>query len=211
MTDKQISKIIGRLNVKFPEAKCTLHFETPLQLLISTILSAQCTDERVNRLTIDLFKKYKTANDYAEVNLPDLERDIKSTGFYRNKAKNIKGACQIIVDQYNNKVPNRMEELITLPGVARKTANVVLGSAFGISEGIAVDTHVHRVSNRLGLSDKNQADKVEQDLIKIVPKEHWIHFSHQLILLGRYICQAKKPLCSNCNLEDLCPKIGLSN
>lgn len=209
ISSKNVSEIINYVNTLYPNAECTLHFETPLQLLIATILSAQCTDERVNLLTVSLFKKYQTAKDYFDANLQDLEKDIKSTGFYRNKAKNIKNACRMIIEKYNNKVPNQMEELTSLPGVARKTANVVLGSAFGISEGIAVDTHVHRLSNRLGLSDKKQAEKVEQDLMKIVPQKSWTLFSHQLILHGRYVCKAQKPLCLDCNLKDLCPKIGV--
>jgi endonuclease-3 len=177
--------------------------------LIATILSAQCTDERVNQVTKTLFQKYRRPEDYVRVKIEEFEKDIRSTGFYRNKAKSIKGACKAIIESFDGKVPDTMEELIILPGVARKTANVVLGNAFGIAEGVVVDTHVHRLSNRLGLSSQKQPEKIEVDLMGSVPREEWIHFSHLLILHGRTTCKAIKPLCSECVLEYLCPKVGV--
>ncbi len=188
----------------YPDAGCTLTHSNSLELLIATILSAQCTDERVNIVTQDLFRKYTTAADYAYVPREDLEKDIQSTGFYRNKAKNIQGACMLILEEFGGMVPNTMEELLKLPGVARKTANVVLGVAFGKADGIVVDTHVFRVAHRLELASSDTAEKVERDLIKIIPKKRWIKFSHQVILHGRKICKARKPICGICPLEKIC-------
>ncbi len=198
------NKIVELLEKHYP-AKIALNFKNPLQLLVATILSAQCTDARVNMVTKELFKKYKTAHDFANADLKTFEQEIRSTGFYRNKAKNIIAAAKKIVDDYNGKVPNTMEELLTLPGVARKTANVVLTGAFGKIEGIVVDTHVRRLSQRLGLTKNNDPKKIEQDLMKIIPKERWGTFSLQLIYHGRQVCKAKKPLCYECFLKDYCP------
>jgi len=200
----RITQILRIMENAYPDAGCTLRHSNSLELLIATILSAQCTDERVNIVTQNLFRKYATAEDYAYIPREDLEKDIQSTGFYRNKAKSIQGACLMILDEFGGLVPNTMEKLVKLPGVARKTANVVLGVAFGKAGGIVVDTHVFRVSRRLGLSASDTAEKVERDLIKIIPKKRWIKFSHQVILHGRKICKARKPLCPNCPLEKLC-------
>lgn len=207
---KQTVKIIQLLTKKFPDAGCSLDYSTPLELLVATILSAQCTDERVNKVTKSLFKKYRYPQDYAQANLEELEKDIRSTGFYRNKAKSIHGACKSIIENFSKRVPDTMEELITLPGVARKTANVVLGNAYGLAEGIVVDTHIHRLSNRIGLSSNKTPQKIEIDLMGLVPREDWIQFSHLLILHGRTTCRARKPLCSECVLNAICPKIGVS-
>ncbi len=204
-----VLKIIKKLEQKIPNAACALTYENPLQLLIATILSAQCTDERVNRVTPLLFQKYKRAKDYMQASIKELENDIRSTGFYRNKAKNIQNACRMIVGKFNDVVPDTMEELLTLPGVARKTANVVLGNAYRIAEGIAVDTHVKRLSYRLGLSKEQTPEKIEVDLMGIVPRKDWIQFSHLIILHGRMTCHARKPLCDKCVLNNLCPKIGV--
>jgi endonuclease III len=198
-------EILKRLKKKFPEAKTALNFSNPLQLLISTILSAQCTDVRVNMITPALFAKYPTVKHFALAEQHDLEMDIKSTGFYRNKAKNIIGAAQTIIEKFGGIVPKTMEELLQLPGVGRKTANCVLGGAFGIQSGIVVDTHVLRLSKRLGLTREDNPEKVEQDLLKIVPKKDWYLFSNLLILHGRKTCNARKPLCAKCALANLCP------
>ncbi len=193
------------LKKTYPQAKCALEHSDPLQLLIATILSAQCTDVRVNIVTKTLFKKYKSAKDWADAPIGEIEQDIKSTGFYRNKALNIKNACKKIVDEYNNKVPNTMDELLKLNGVGRKTANVVLGNAFGVP-GIVCDTHVLRLSRRLELSaNADNPEKLEFDLMEIVPKENWTLFSHLLIFHGRNICQARKPDCPNCPIAKNCP------
>ena len=197
--------IFKRLKKEFPEAKTALNFSNPLQLLVSTILSAQCTDVRVNMITPALFAKYSTVNHFALAEQHELELDIKSTGFYHNKAKNIIGAAQAIVKQFAGSVPQTMEELLELPGVGRKTANCVLGGAFGIQSGIVVDTHVLRLAKRLGLTMEDTPEKVEQDLLKIVPKKDWYHFSNLIILHGRKTCNARKPLCDQCNLADVCP------
>jgi len=198
---QQILKLLGE---SYPNAACELVYKTPLQLLVATILSAQCTDARVNIVTKDLFKKYKTAKAFASADLAELERAIYSTGFYRNKAKNIKNACRMIVTEYGGKVPASMEELLRLPGVARKTANVILGNAYGIAAGITVDTHAHRVAQRLNLSVKKDPHLVEKDLMSVVPQEQWIAFSHQMVIHGRYTCTARAPKCSQCLLFDLC-------
>ncbi|RLI88344.1 MAG: endonuclease III [Candidatus Altiarchaeales archaeon] len=202
---EKILEIIKLLKKEYPEVKIALEFKNPLELLVATMLSAQCTDERVNIVTKDLFKKYKTAEDYANADLKELERDIKSTGFYKNKAKNIKNTCRILIEKYNSKVPRSMEEMLSLPGVARKTANIVLSNAYGIVEGIAVDTHVRRLSFLLGLTKEKDPVKIERDLMEIVPKKHWIDFPLMLILHGRKICIARRPRCEECILNRLCP------
>jgi endonuclease-3 len=198
-------KIIRLLRRAYPDAHCTLDHSNPLELLVATILSAQCTDERVNIVTADLFRKYRSCQDYARAEQGELENDIRSTGFYRNKARAIRGACRIICDQYEGRVPNTLDELLALPGVARKTANVVLGNAFGIALGVVVDTHVARLAGRLGLSVHAQPEKIERDLMELVPREDWIDFSHLLIAHGRRVCKARTPLCAECVVERLCP------
>src|SRR5947199_7080673 len=202
---EQVAAIIEELRRLYPDAKCSLNFSNPLELLIATQLSAQCTDERVNMVTVDLFKKYRSVEDYATVSLEELEQDIKSTGFYRNKAKNIRAACQRIITEFGGEVPRTMPELLSLPGVARKTANVVLGNAFGIVEGFTVDTHNIRLAKRLGWTKHDDAVKVEQDLMRIIPREDWFDLSHLLIFHGRAICQARRPLCEQCSLAPWCP------
>ena len=189
----------------YPAAHCELDFKNPLELLIATILSAQCTDKRVNMVTPALFKKYRTAADYAKARQPELERAIRSTGFFRNKAKSIRAATSTINQKFGGKAPDSMEELRELPGVGRKTANVVLGNAFGKNEGIVVDTHVARLSQRLGLTKQKDAEKIERDLIKLVPREHWTNWSHWLIWHGRRRCYARKPDCAHCEVFRLCP------
>jgi endonuclease-3 len=198
-------EIDRRLEEAFPSATCALSHADPLELLIATILSAQCTDERVNQVTPALFRKYPGAEAYLAVPQETLEEDIRSTGFFRNKAKSIRGACQRIVEEFGGEVPRTMAKLITLPGVARKTANVVLGTAFGLAEGIAVDTHVRRLSRRLGLTDHDQPEKIEIDLMTHLPRARWTGFSHRLILHGRQVCHARKPECPRCALSDVCP------
>jgi endonuclease-3 len=182
-----------------------LNYSTPLELLVATILSAQCTDERVNIVTAGLFRKYRSAEDYLKAPQSELEQDIRSTGFFRNKAKAIQGACRLIVERYGGRVPDSIEDLLSLPGVARKTANVVLGNAFGIASGIVVDTHVSRLSERLGLSSQKQPEKIERDLVELVPKKDWIEFSHLFIYHGRAVCKARSPMCDRCVIEELCP------
>ncbi len=198
-------KIIRRLKAEYPEARCSLNHSNPLELLVATILSAQCTDERVNIVTADLFRKYRRSEDYYRVAQTELEQDIRSTGFYRNKAKAIQGACRLISEQYQGRVPENIDDLLLLPGVARKTANVVLGNAFGITSGIVVDTHVMRLSERLGLSPEKQPEKIERDLMELVPRSDWIIFSHLLIAHGRKVCKARTPLCAECTVEKFCP------
>jgi len=199
---KQILKVWPRI---YPDAHTELNFKTPLELLIATILSAQCTDKRVNMVTPALFKKYRSAKDYADAPPGELENAIKSTGFFNSKAKSIRGATSAIANMFGSKVPNSMEKLRELPGVGRKTANVVLGNAFGINDGIVVDTHVIRLSQRLGLTKHKDPEKIEQDLMKLVPKEHWTNWSHWLIWHGRRRCFARKPDCANCEVFKLCP------
>ena len=201
---EKIKEIIKRLKKEYPNAKIALNFNTPLDLLVATILSAQCTDERVNKVTEGLFQKYKTARDYANAEISKFEQEIKSTGFYKNKARNIISACKIIASQYRGKVPDSMEELLKLPGVARKTANIVLANAYDVIVGIPVDTHVRRLSQRLGLTKNDDPNKIEQDLLQIVPKKEWKKFPYLLIDHGRAVCNAKKPLCQRCILQDLC-------
>lgn len=205
----RIKPIIRKLTKQYPQATCSLTHRDPLQLLVSTILSAQCTDERVNIVTEALFREYSTAEDYANANPEVLEEQIRSTGFYRNKTKSIVGMAQELVATHNGKVPDNMDALVQLPGVGRKTANVVLGNAFGIDEGIVVDTHVKRISNRLGLTKQSNPDKIEQDLIALVPKPEWTLWPHLLIHHGRAICQARTPKCEICTLNDLCPSSSI--
>jgi endonuclease-3 len=195
--------ILKKLNELYPDASCSLDFHDPLELLIATILSAQCTDERVNKVTPALFKKYTSAKAYAEAPIEELEQDIKSTGFYHNKASAIKGSCEILADEFGGKVPADLDTLVKLPGIGRKTANVVLGNSFGIP-GVVVDTHVARVAERLGLTSNKDRDKIEQDLMAVVPKERWVKFGHQMIQHGRRICIARKPKCSICLLRPEC-------
>ncbi|MFH1432384.1 MAG: endonuclease III [archaeon] len=202
---KQVSIILSHLEPIYPDAKTELKYDTPFQLLVATILSAQCTDVRVNIVTNDLFRKYKTPKDFAGISQAALEKEIHSTGFYRNKAKNIIAASKIIAEKYSSRLPDTMEELITLSGVARKTANVVLSVAFNKTEGIAVDTHVVRLSSRLGLSENKDPNKIEKDLMALTEKENWKNISNLLILHGRRICAAKKPKCDICVLNKLCP------
>ncbi|HET9310007.1 MAG TPA: endonuclease III [Actinomycetota bacterium] len=197
--------IVRRLERAYPDARVALNFSNPLECLIATILSAQCTDEKVNEVTAMLFRKYRTAADYLAVPEDELKQDIRPTGFFNQKAASIRAACQRIVDSYGGEVPDTMEDLITLRGVARKTANIVLGNSFGKVEGIAVDTHVRRLANRLGFSEQSDPDKIEQDLMRLVPKKKWFSFSYQLIDHGRAICRAKRPLCTECPVEPLCP------
>ena len=204
-TRERVVQLIDAFPQVYPDARCELDFRNPLELLVATILSAQCTDKRVNMVTPALFKKYPTAKDYASAPQASLEKAIKSTGFFRNKAKSIRAAMRTIAEEHNGKVPNTMEELRALPGVGRKTANVVLGNAFGKNEGIVVDTHVARLSQRLGLTKQKDADKIERDLMKLVPREHWTDWSHWLIWHGRRRCYAPKPDCSQCEVFQLCP------
>lgn len=207
--NKDIDIILKLLAKEYGHARTELKHADPFQLLTATILSAQCTDARVNKVTPDLFKKYPGPKDFARLKQETLEAQIRSTGFFRNKAKNIISAAQKILKDFNGKVPDTMEELLTLSGVARKTANVVLGNSFGKTEGIVVDTHVLRLSQRIGLSKNKTAEKVEQDLIKIIPKKFWIDISHQLILHGRRVCNARRPLCDICIITKYCPKAGV--
>jgi endonuclease III len=201
---KHVAAILAKLDEAYPAATCALRHDNPFQLLISTILSAQCTDERVNQVAQTLFPKYPTPKHFAYANPKELEQDIRPTGFFRNKTKSIMGASKKIVEEFGGKVPQTMEEILTLPGVARKTANVVLGTAFGIASGVVVDTHVLRLAGRLELSANTDPKKIEQDLMRIIPQDKWILFSHQLIWHGRRVCQARKPRCAECNLERLC-------
>jgi len=198
-------QIIERLEREHPDAKIALEFSNPLELLVATILAAQCTDERVNQVTRSLFKKYRTAEDYANADLATLEQDIKPTGFYRKKAERLKEVCRTLIERFNSEVPSNMNDLLSLPGVARKTANIVLSNAFGIDEGIIVDTHVFRLARRLGLSQSKTREKVERDLMEVVPKEKWGRFADLLIFHGRRVCNARKPRCEVCVLKDICP------
>ncbi len=202
---RRINRILSILSKAYPNAKVALHFSNPLEMLVSTILSAQCTDERVNLVTKDLFKKYKTPENYAKSEINELEAMIRSTGFYRSKTKNIRNACQIIVEKFDSKVPRTMNELTSLPGIGRKTANIILSNSYGVIEGIAVDTHVVRVSKKLGLTNAKEPDKIEQDLMKLIKKELWVSFAYQMIEHGRQICNARNPLCNQCLLKRLCP------
>jgi endonuclease-3 len=203
----RIDEILRKIKQAYPHSHTALHFETPLQILVATILSAQCTDEQVNKVTPALFRKYRSAEDFAHADLETLEDEIRSTGFFRNKAKSIINASKKIVEDFGGKVPDRMEDLITLQGVARKTANIVLSSGYKKAEGIAVDTHVKRLSQRLGLSKEKNPDKIEQDLLDLIPREEWIDFNYMLVNHGRKICQARKPDCPACVLNSLCPSV----
>jgi len=199
-----VRAILKGLDEAYPAATCALVHENAFQLLVSTILSAQCTDERVNQVTATLFKKYPNPKAFAYANPAELEQEIRPTGFFRNKTKSVMGASKKIVEEFHGQVPQSMEQLLTLPGVARKTANVVLGTAFGIASGVVVDTHVTRLAQRLDLTKNDDPKKIEQDLMAVIPRDHWILFSHQLIWHGRRVCQARKPKCIECNLEKLC-------
>ena len=203
-------RLLAVLKRTYPDAHCELNFENPLQLLVATILSAQCTDKRVNLVTAELFKKYKTARDFAAAPLADIEEAVRTTGFFRNKAKNIKACCAALVEKFSGEVPRTIDELHALAGVGRKTANVVLGNVFNINVGVVVDTHVTRLSNRLGLAKGTDAVKLEQDLVKLVPQNDWCLFSHLLIWHGRRRCDARNPDCENCEIKNLCPQIGVN-
>jgi endonuclease-3 len=200
-----ITEVIPRLKEEYPDAATELNWSNPLELLVATILSAQTTDVRVNQVTENLFEKYRAAEDYVGVEAEELEEDIRSTGFYRNKARSLQGMARALIEDHDGQVPETMSELTALPGVGRKTANVVLGNAFGINEGVVVDTHVRRLSNRLGLSSEKDPEKIEQDLLEIVPEEDRTIFSHLLIFHGRRVCKSRKPDCPNCILNDICP------
>ncbi len=208
---RHAARIVRRLKAAYPDVHCALNFSSPFELLIATILSAQCTDTRVNIVTKDLFKQFPNPAAYATAKRADLERAIQSTGFFRNKAKSIAGCCEQLVADHDAKVPQDLETLVKLPGVGRKTANVVLGTAYGIATGVVVDTHVARLSKRLGLTKHTDAVKIERDLIAVLPKREWIDFSHRMIAHGRQICLARKPKCDVCSLADVCPKIGVSD
>ena len=206
---ERTQQILAVLKRVYPNAHCELNFENPLQLLVATILSAQCTDKRVNIVTAELFKKYQTAKDFTDAPLADIEEAVKTTGFFRNKAKNIQACCAALVEKFDGEVPRTMDELHALAGVGRKTANVVLGNAFNINVGVVVDTHVTRLTNRLGLARGTDAVKLEQDLMKLVPQDDWCVFSHWLIWHGRRRCDARKPDCAACEIKNLCPQIGV--
>jgi len=205
---RRTGKSIVLLKKRYPDARCALNFKSPLELLVATILSAQCTDERVNKVTKNLFKKYKRVEDYTRAEPEILENDIRSTGFYKNKTKSIVKCCKKILENHEGKVPSTMEELVHLGGVGRKTANVVLGNAFGIP-GIAVDTHVKRIAHRLGLTNNQDPVKIEYDLMELVPRKEWTQFSHLIIFHGRNTCMARKPLCAECVLKKLCPQVDV--
>jgi endonuclease-3 len=204
-------RVVERLKADYPDATCALENETPFELLVATILSAQCTDVRVNMVTPELFRRWPTAADMARAPIKSLEKVIQSTGFFRAKAKNIKAASLALMEQHGGEVPRDMEQLVALPGVGRKTANVVLGTAFGVATGVVVDTHVSRLSQRLGLTKHTDATKIEQDLMRIVPQEDWVNFAHRMIHHGRQICVARKPKCSKCSMNSFCPKIGVDS
>ncbi len=206
---KQTKEVINRLKKAYPDAHCALEHSNAFELLIATILSAQCTDVRVNIVTAELFRKYRSPKDYVNASQEEIEEDVRTTGFFRNKTKNIRATAKKIIEDFNGEVPQTMDELLSLNGVARKTANVVLGNAFGIASGVVVDTHVKRLSNRLGLTKQTDPVKVENDLVKLVPKKDWVMFSHWLIWHGREICKARKPNCAACVLENICPKNGI--
>jgi len=201
---ERVAAILKALDEAYPEVECALTHTSPWELLVATILSAQCTDVRVNMVTPELFRRFPTPQAMAKATLPQLEALIRTTGFFRNKAKSIQGAARKVISDFNGKVPETLAELITIPGAARKTANVVLGVSFKKAEGIVVDTHVYRISRRLGLAKAETAEKVEQELIEIIPQDHWIVYSHQVIHHGRQVCEARKPKCDRCNLEQLC-------
>jgi endonuclease-3 len=206
---RHAAKVVRALKKDYPDATCALNFDSPLQLLVATILSAQCTDKQVNLVTGDLFQKYKTAADFARVRQATLERAIQSTGFFRNKATSIRACCKQIASQYKGEVPQEMETLVGLPGIGRKTANVVLGTAFAIPSGVVVDTHVSRIARRLGLTQHTDAVKIEQDLCRLLPRREWIDFSHRMIHHGRQVCSARNPQCDSCSMQNFCPRIGV--
>jgi endonuclease III len=208
---QRTGKIISLLRKEYPDVRCSLNFSNPFELTIATILAAQCTDERVNMVTADLFRKYSRPEDYLKVPVAELEQDIRSTGFFRNKARAIQGACKLLVEKFGGQVPQNFDDLLTLPGVARKTANVVMGNAFGIASGVVVDTHVTRISQLLGLTEHSAPEKIERDLNELVPQKDWIDFSHLLIYHGRAVCIARRPQCGDCTLEKLCPSSLLRN
>jgi len=208
-TKSHAAKVVRRLKADYPEAPCALVHRTPFQLLVATILSAQCTDDRVNLVTKDLFRKYKTPGDFATARLKDIEKGVQSTGFFRNKAKNIKACSTELEKHFGGEVPQQMETLVSLAGVGRKTANVVLGTAFGLVSGVVVDTHVGRLSRRLGLTCEDDAVKVERDLMCLLPKKEWIEFSHRMIYHGRAVCSARRPHCERCSMKRFCPQIGV--
>jgi len=207
---RHVAKVLRQLQADYPEAPCALNHKTPFQLLIATILSAQCTDVRVNLVTKALFRKYKKPADFAAAPLPDLEKAVQSTGFFRNKAKNIQTCSTQLLETHGGKVPQDLEALVGLAGVGRKTANVVLGTAFGLATGVVVDTHVGRLSRRLGLTEAKDAVKVERDLIELLPKKEWILFSHRMIHHGRAICSSRRPLCKECSMQRFCPQVGVA-
>lgn len=206
---RHAARVVKLLAQTYPAAKCALNFRSPLELLIATILSAQCTDVRVNIVTNELFRKYRSAADYADADSRQLEAEIKSTGFFRSKAKSIQSACRRLVDEYDGQVPKDLEALVKLPGVGRKTANVVLGTAFGIASGVVVDTHVRRITKRLGLTTHKEPEKIERDLMAVLPRKEWVAFSHRLIHHGRRICIARRPKCDECTLNKVCPRVGV--
>ena len=210
MAANNFNTLLNRLKTAYPNARYELDWETPLQLLIATILAAQCPDIRVNQVTKTLFAKYTDAAAYANISLSELEEDVRPTGFYKNKAKAIQGMCQMLVEKFAGQVPTQMSELIKLPGVARKTANVLLNNAFKIASGIIVDTHVNRVSQRLGLTTQTNSERIEEDLMKLIPQDEWIFFGAGMVLHGRYVCTAAKPQCDTCIINDICPKIGVT-
>ncbi len=203
------AKVVRALARDYADAECALTFDSPVQLLVATILSAQCTDERVNIVTEKLFAKHPTAEDLANIPAKRLEKLIESTGFFRNKAKNIKAACQTIVDEHGGEIPRDLDSLVALPGVGRKTANVVLGTAFGLPTGVVVDTHVGRLSQRLGLTEQTDPVKIERELMGLLPKKQWIDFSHRMIHHGRQVCNARKPKCDDCRMKRFCPQVGV--
>ncbi len=203
------AEVVAHLATDYGDAECALRFTNPLELLVATILSAQCTDVRVNMVTPDLFRRYRSAADFADAKPADLERAIQSTGFFRNKAKNIQACCRQLVERHSGEVPQDLDALVQLPGVGRKTASVVLGTAFGIASGVVVDTHVTRLSQRLGLTKAKDAVKIERDLIALLPREQWIDFSHRMIHHGRQVCVARKPRCDDCSMLSFCPRVGV--
>ena len=204
LAPERVSEILARLDKRYPKARCALHHRNAWELLVATILSAQCTDVRVNLVTPELFRRFPTPQAMADASLPELESLVRTTGFFRNKAKNIQSTARRVMSDFGGKVPASTEQLLSLPGVARKTANVVLGSWYEIAAGVVVDTHVYRISRRLGLTQSTSPEKVEEDLMRVIPKDHWIDYSHQIIHLGREICIARKPRCADCFLENLC-------
>ena len=209
-TKRQAGKVARRLAVDYADATCALVFHSPLELLVATILSAQCTDVRVNQVTLVLFKKYRGAGDYARAKLSELEKDVQPTGFFRNKAKNIRACCQKLLDEHDGEVPRSMDALVALPGVGRKTANVVLGTAFGVASGVVVDTHVGRLSRRLGLTEQTTPEKIERDLMEQLSRRGWVAFSHRMIHHGRAVCQARRPRCQACSMKRFCPQVGVA-